>query len=77
MSEMKHRIDAAMPYQEWRPFPPEAIVKVWSYHDHVPASVGPAGKFWWGYEREFGDVGEGVIAKARRLDKPKKDAPHD
>jgi hypothetical protein len=59
-----------MPYQEWHPFPPEAIVEVKNcYHNH--SKVGPANKFWWGYEEDFGSVSEGVITKARRLDKPK------
>lgn len=58
--------DAPMPYQTWAPFPPEAIVQV--ANAHGGGSIGPAGSFWWGWERE--NV-EGVITKARRLDRPK------
>lgn len=68
----KMRVDAGMPYQAWKPFPPEAIVQVRSaYYPDVPDNIGPASSFFWGYETEFGDVAESVICKARRLDKPK------
>ena len=63
------RNDARMPFQEWRPFPPEAIVQVknaWG-----DSRIGPASSFWWGYEQEMGAIGEGVIYAARRLDRPR------
>lgn len=63
------RRDAGMPYQEWRPFPPEAVVQVKNAHGE--SRIGPASSFWWGYEEELGVIGEGVICKARRLDRPK------
>jgi hypothetical protein len=64
--------DASMPYQEWRPFPENAIVQVRSaYFPEVPDCIGVSKSFWWGYEEECGSVAEGVISKCRRLDKPK------
>jgi hypothetical protein len=64
--------DAPFPYQEWRPFPYDAIVQVRSaFYPDVPDAIGPAGSFWWGYEREMGGIGEGVIIKCRRLDRSK------
>lgn len=64
--------DARMPYQNWMPFPKDAIVQVRSaFFPDVPDSIGPASSFFWGYEQEFGDIGEGVICSARRLDKPR------
>jgi len=65
------RKDAPMPFQNWSPFPPDAIVQVRSaFHPEVSDNIGPAKSFWWGYEQELGRIGEGVIWKARRLDKP-------
>jgi hypothetical protein len=64
-----YRRDAAMPHQTWVAFPPEAIVQI---ENAVGGSrIGPAEDFWWGYERELGKVGAGVIIRARRLDRPK------
>ena len=72
------RADAPMPYQRWCPFPDNAIVQVRStYHPEIPDAIGPAKSFWWGYEQEFGNTSEGVISRARRLDKPKKDTPNE
>ena len=51
------------------PFPAEAIVEIASTHGVT--AIGPARKFWWGDEQEVGEIGEGVITRARRLDKPK------
>lgn len=66
---MKERRNAFMPYQEWNPYPPEAIVLVEnSYEDK---RIGLAKDFWWGYEEDMGSVADGVIIKARRLDRPK------
>ena len=66
-SEWKDRIrDAFMPFQEWRPFPPEAIVEIKDRDGF--RQIGPAHKFWWGYDRENS---EGVIRFVRRLDSPK------
>ena len=64
----RHR-DAPMPYQDWRAFPADAIVQVKNIHGD--SNIGPAGKFWWGYEEELGGIGGGVIIAARRLDTPK------
>ena len=71
MSEWLERFKvAAMPYQDWKPFPPEAIVQVRSaFWPDVPDAIGPAKHFWWGYEEEFGKASEGVIFRARRLDR--------
>jgi len=66
-----HRNDAAMPFQKWRPFPPDAIVKVWSYFDDVPPTIDLVKNLWWGYETESDEVGDGVIARAARLDRPR------
>lgn len=63
------REHAPMPYQPWRAFPPDAIVQVRNAYGDT--RIGPAGTFWWGHEVEFGEIGEGVIVSARRLDKPK------
>lgn len=69
-AEWLHRwLDAPMAYQEWRPFPDHAIVQVRNFYGE--ARVGPAGSFWWGYEREMGRIAESVIIWVRRLDKPK------
>lgn len=70
MNDILFRRDAGMPFQNWAPFPPEAIVQVWSYYDDMPSVIGPASSFWWGYEVDGDSVGEGVIASARRLDRP-------
>jgi hypothetical protein len=65
----KHRKASAMPFQIWRPFPPEAIVQVKSKDGET--KIGPAKTFWWGYETECGEIGESVILSARRLDRSK------
>lgn len=70
MSEWKYRRNSAYPYQTWREFPPNAIVLVKNaYGDR---KIDLAKNLWWGYEREFDQVGEGVIIAAKRLDKPKR-----
>lgn len=74
MSEWVRRQNAPFPFQTWRPFPKEAIVQIRNAHGQ--RNIGPAGSFWWGYEEEAGEVGEGVITAARRLDRPKKEAAH-
>ena len=61
--------DAPMPYQTWTAFPPEAIVQV--KNAHGDDRIGLAGQYWWGYEVEGSEIGEGVITRARRLDRPK------
>lgn len=58
-----------MPYQEWRPFPPEAIVLV--VNAYGDRKINQAKEFWWGYEMECGSIGEGVIVRAARLDRPR------
>lgn len=70
---MKYRRDSSFPYQNWRPFPDEAIVKAYNAYGH--SQIAPAGSLWWGYEEECGVISEGVIIKARRLDKPKHPTP--
>jgi hypothetical protein len=69
---LNRRDDASLPFQTWDAFPPEAIVQVRSaYYPDIPDAIGPARNFWWGYEEDLSEIGEGVIVKARRLDKPK------
>lgn len=68
MGEWLYRVDAAFPFQTWRPFPPEAIVQIGGFNLNDGSKIGPASSFWWGYERENL---EGVIRRARRLDRPK------
>lgn len=70
MSDWVYRKDTSMPYQMWKPFPDEALVQVSSYYEDVPDVIGLVKNFWWGYEEEVGQVGEGVIKRARRLDRP-------
>lgn len=41
------RINAAFPFQTWRPFPPEAIVQIKNCFGD--SRIGPADTFWWGY----------------------------
>jgi hypothetical protein len=65
-SEWKIRRDSSMPYQEWSPFPPEAIVQIKNCYGD--SRIDQASKFWWGYER---NNSEGVITRARRLDRPR------
>ena len=65
-SEWKHRRDAPYPYQNWLPFPPEAIVQIKNVCGE--SRIGRSITFWWGYE---GGNHEGVIVKARRLDRIK------
>jgi hypothetical protein len=60
---------AAYPFQEWRAFPNDAIVQIKNAWGE--SRIGLASSFWWGYETELGDIGEGVITQARRLDRPK------
>ena len=67
----KYRKDYWLPFQDWNEFPPNAIVLVRNaYGDR---RIGLAKDFWWGYERDFGDIAEGVIIAAKRLDRPKND----
>jgi hypothetical protein len=65
-----YRLDSSLPYQTWNAFPPEAIVLV--YNAYGDGTIDQAKNLWWGFEREFGKISEGVIVKAKRLDKPKK-----
>ncbi len=62
----KHRADAGMPYQEWRPFPPDAYVEVANVDGQT--RIARADELWWGYEQEMGRTADGVIVRARRLD---------
>ena len=69
MRAWQQRAHAAIPFQGWMPFPIDAIVQV--KNQHGESRIGPAGTFWWGYEKDLGGVADGVITRARRLDKPK------
>lgn len=62
--------DASLPWQTWKPFPDEAVVLIQNAYGEE--KIGPVSKFWWGCETEMGEIGEGVIIRVRRLDKPKK-----
>ena len=64
-----YRSNSSFPFQTWNAFPPEAIVLV--YNAYGDGKIDIAKNLWWGYERELGSIGEGVIVKAKRLDKPK------
>jgi hypothetical protein len=64
----RHEV-ASFPYQEWKPFPPEAIVQVKSSFDGHPV-IAQAKDLWWGWEDGL-DGEESVIRYARRLDTPK------
>jgi AAA domain len=61
----KYRRDSAMPFQTWTEFPPETLVEVRNKNNTT--GQGLAKNFWWGYETEAGEIGEGVIIAARRL----------
>lgn len=67
MSEFLQRLNAFMPYQDWRPFPDDAIVQVKNNCGH--STIGLSKDFWWGFEYDFDGVAEGVIMEARRLDR--------
>jgi hypothetical protein len=62
------RRDSSMPYQNWNAFPSEAIVQVKNAYGDNRIAVSK--DLWWGYESECGEIDEGVIIAARRLDKP-------
>lgn len=63
------RRDFPMPYQDVSPYPKDAIVQIKNAYGDT--RTGTAGSFWWGYERECGEIGEGVIIQARRLCRPR------
>lgn len=69
MGPILHRRDSSYPFQEWRAFDKSAIVQVWNAYGDT--RIGDAASFWWGYEHELGGIGEGVITRARRLDRPR------
>ena len=69
---MMYRRDSFMPYQDWNAFPGDAIVLVRNAYDDF--RIGLAKNFWWGYEEDMGQVAEGVIVMAKRLDRPKGEA---
>lgn len=73
MRDWINRRHFPMPYQDSCPFPPDAIVQIKNAYED--SRIGPAKSFWWGYERECGEIGEGVIITARRLDKPRRVSP--
>lgn len=65
----KYRKNYSFPYQKWEEFPPEAIVLV--YNAYGDSKIDYVKNLWWGYENESGQIDEGVIVRAKRLDKPK------
>jgi hypothetical protein len=65
-SEWQYRTEARYPFQLWVAFPGMAIVQIKNVYGE--SRIGRAGDFWWGYEA--GNP-EGVIVKARRLDRIK------
>ena len=67
MTEWKLRCDAAMPYQHWNPFSNNQWVEVANASNDT--RIGKAADFWWGYETEFGAIGESVITRARAVKK--------
>ena len=69
MTEWKIRREVEYPYQNYSWFPPEAIVLCVGYYGN--RTIDLAKNLWWGYETELGEIGEGVIMKAKRLDTPK------
>lgn len=60
-----HRRDSAFPYQTWNAFPKGTVVEVGNAYGDV--RQGFVEDFWWGYEQEMGQVGEGVIIKCREI----------
>jgi len=66
--EWQLRRNSSMPWQTWRAFPADAIVQI--KNAYGDSRIGLAGSFWWGYEDEGAEIGEGVIISARRLDQP-------
>lgn len=67
-TDWMNRAGSSYPYQEWNPFPPNAIVQISGY-DRRCTKIGPAKSFWWGWAS--GLEAESVIRYARRLDTPK------
>ena len=68
---LTRRDDAPFPFQNWTPFPPEAIVQV---RGRNGSRIAVSKDLWWGYAEEMGDTSDGVILRARRLDRPKERA---
>lgn len=64
-----NRRDFPYPYQDASPFCPNAIVQV--RNAYGDSRIGTSASFWWGYEREGSEIGEGVILLARQLDRPR------
>lgn len=71
--ELTRRQDAPMPFQEWNAFPPDAIVL--AKNKYGERRIELAGNLYWGYWEELGEVADGVIMSARRLDYPKTTTP--
>jgi len=67
---MLERRNSSFPFQTWNAFPLEAVVLVKNAYGE--SKVDLAKNLWWGYEQEMGSVSEGVIVKAKRLDRAKK-----
>jgi hypothetical protein len=61
-----NRFDSAMPYQKWQPFPDHAIVQI--KNTVGDSRIDLSKNLWWGWEKSNP---EGVIVKARRLDRPR------
>lgn len=66
---MYYRKDSNFPYQKWEPFPPEAIVQV--YNKNNESRIDVSKNICWDYWHELNELSEGVVMKARRLDRSK------
>lgn len=62
---LQRKRDASMPYQNWHPFASSDWVEIQNAYGDT--TKGFAGDFWWGYEEDCGDIGEGVVIKTRRI----------
>lgn len=67
MTQFLHRQDFPWPYQNVNPYPGSAIVLV--LNEIGERRIAMAKDLWWGVERSNP---EGVIVKARRLDRPRR-----
>jgi hypothetical protein len=54
----------SFPYQNYNPFNDNDIVEV-GFNNTTETVIGKSNLLWWGYETELGEIGEGVITKAR------------
>ena len=66
--DWQHRSDEERPYDNWQPFPEQAIVQV-KYTDGG-SDIVQSGQISWEYREKDGEPASSVVASARRLDKP-------